>query len=180
MRKSYLKIDATLEVILFALQYFKNMPIGTVGCAKYLNQYSNIKLRMKLLINDVYGYMIKNEGFESGISDGVQIEINTNSKTSWIWEHTIPWDVFFFSLVKKNFTTPADLYDYLKKTFCPCWITSVENKRLDAAGLQRKMPLGWKSWIDRYNAPKVPITLYKKPKNPSNRQLKITKRLLCL
>ncbi|MFZ2288044.1 MAG: hypothetical protein WAV93_13790 [Bacteroidales bacterium] len=175
MRKSNIEIEATLGVILCTLMYFKDMPDDMAARKEFLKKYRNLKLRLKLLINDVYEYIIKNAGYDSGVSIGVQNQINNKAKPQRIWEHTIPWDVFFFYLVKKKFTSTADLYDYLKRTFCPCWITSDENRRLDAAGLKSKMPDDWERWDDRYKSTGVGINLSKQPRNPSNPSLNITK-----
>lgn len=175
MRKSNIEIEATLGVILCTLEYFKDMPDDPAGRKEFLKKYSNLKLRLKLLINDVYDYLIKNSGYESGVSMGVQNQLNNKTRSQRIWEHTIPWDVFFFYLVKKNFSSSADLYDYLKRTFCPCWITSDENKKLDAAGLKSQMPEIWTRWDARYTSASVGIKLSKNPLNPANPSLNITK-----
>jgi len=174
MEKSKINIEATLEVILNMLRYFENMPDSLDEQKKYIKRYNNIKQRMKLLINDIYDYMVKNEGFASGISTGVKDAIDNKLVPKRIWEHPIPWKVFFQHLIKKKFTSTTELFDYIKITFCQCWITSDENKRLDKAKLKSKMPEGWQSWRDRYDDPKVKIKLAVEPYNPSNSNLDIT------
>ncbi len=176
MRKSNLEIDATLAVILCALQYFKNVPNNAAARKILLKKYRNIKHRIKLLVNDVYDYLIRNQGFESGISSGLPPQGSPNSKG--IWDHAIPWDVFFFYLANKNFTSPTALFDYLKKTFCPCRITPDENERLDNAKLRSKMPANWNNWDDRYEETRPKVVLLKPPVNPSNPNLNITKSTL--
>jgi hypothetical protein len=166
MRRSKLNIDATLDIILTSLKYFKNLPSDPQKIKEVLERHSNIKHRMKLFVNDVYGHLERNEQFESGISLALHNKRNNDPKYKGIWEHTIPWEVFFNFLIKKNFTNTKDLYNYLKFSFCQCWITSGENKRLNDAKLTSKMPSKNWNWDDRYKDTDVKIVLIKKPVNP--------------
>jgi len=177
LRKSELNIEATLEVILFILRYFKEMPIDLYEQKKHIKQHNNIKQRMKLLVNDLYGHLEKNEKFSPGFSVELMKEKDNNSKIRGIWEHTIPWEEFFYYLIRKEFTEREQLYSFLKDTYCQCRITTAEHKKLKQAGLASKMPEDWESWKERYDYQGVNIKMAKGPENPSNTSLNITKKL---
>ena len=172
MVKSYLNIDATLDVILKMLEYFKGLP-NLKSEKKYkdfIKPYSNIKHRMKLLVNDVYGHLIYDGKLEVGWTVGVQkdkvmhqSQYSKELKRSkdWIFEHGIPWNEFFPLLVKKNVKTIYELLRFLIDNFTCMYVTKPEDKLLNKE-YRQSMPQVWNEWSERYN--KSGIEIYQLPK----------------
>lgn len=164
-----INIKPTLEIIMFTLQYFKNPVKGNIN---------NVKARMKLFVNDVYGYLQQNEDYIVGISQGVRENIdgyrkvtnrNVSMKTlksafKWTYEHGIPWDVSFPILVSKDFKDTDELLQFFRDTYAQCYVTQAEDVKLKNAGFNKSMPKGWTmadSWTKRYED--AGITVYKIP-----------------
>lgn len=159
--KPTMNINATLGTIIHMLGYFSDQPDPTLNSLKH---------RMKLLINDVYGYLQKNEGFKIGISEGVSEDIEMHRKTygkvgslnalknkyKWIFEHGIPWDASFPFLVKAKIKDPAKLLEFIRNSYAMCYVTRAEDAKLP----KTTMPEGWtpeQSWTIRYEKAGVKV-----------------------
>lgn len=126
----------------------------TINVISYAMKRNIREARLRVLINDVYEYLERFEGFHYGISEGVSM-LNDNEINSEqvILDHAVPSNVIIRTL-KAISPNEKDLLDFFRRHYYMCLLTKKENKEVDKE-LRMKMPSSWKlndwaNWDARY------------------------------
>jgi hypothetical protein len=141
-KKTQVNVEDVLNVILYILTSKKKIR----------------DLRIRTLVNDVFEYLERIEGFHFGLSEEVEklIVKGAISFKNVTLDHGVPSTVLMNHLKVAGITTTADLLNFFRKHYYMCFISKEEDTRLNKNKLKQKMPDNWKNdwtkWDARYKA----------------------------
>ena len=123
----------------------------------FLIEHSKVERLHKVLMNDIYKHLEKNEGFHYGLSKEF---MKLEDKKQAITEHALPFHEMLKMIKQQNIKTKEDLLAFIVRNYYICLVTLEEDEKLRKAKLTRSMPKDWTEWTQRYEAVGIELVTY--------------------